>query len=209
MRPLALLLLCVPAWAEPEPAPVIRVAVGPLQTVLDQLAERDSKKDAADFTSFLLVNLSRRKACRPNALPALYARLLPHMEKAAGEEPTRFHYFTALAPRFDEARVTAVFAALHDDPASFSRHLREQVRFLTAAPADPAAPDKDAPPVDTAVDFNETALREYRRYQLGCPVLFVREEGGPEPPQACNYGRLDLGGFVDKVAGESFTPSGR
>lgn len=209
MLPFVLLLLGPPARAEPAAAPVIRVAVGPLQAVLDPLAERDSKKDAADFTSFLLVNLSRRKACRPDALPALYARLLPHMEKAAGEEPTRFHYFTVLAPRFDEARVTAVFAALHDDPASFSRHVREQVRFLATAPADPAAPDKDAPPADAAVDFNETALREYRRYQLGCPVIFVREEGGPEPPKACNFVHRDLAGFVEKVAGESFTPSGR
>lgn len=207
MRLLALLaLLCGPAAAGTPvpPDPALRVSVGPVSAVLDPMDAPELDKDAADLASFLLVHLARRKACPRAALPALYARLLPLIRAAGEEEPTRLRYLALLAPRLDEDAVTELFAALRDDPAGFARYLRARVRFhaTPAAASEDAARDGESP--GGPVEVPEIVLREYRRYQMHCPVIWVESRDGSKPDAACNYRVVDLQGLMDGMMGSEF-----
>lgn len=198
--PMAVRSADIPA---PDPGVVIRVGEKEMRSAT--LEEGRGEQDVKDFESFLLVNMARRGVCLDKLGPAFYERLRRILSRTAEENPTRFRYFVLAAPQFDDGQVTDVFVVLRDAPESFSRFVEAQVRFFTprsAAASAPGAPEDQ--PALREEHISEAAIREYKRYQAHCPILWVSDGSSGEPPAQCGYRMFDLQAAFARVMGDNF-----
>jgi hypothetical protein len=214
--------LPIAVWGADVPAPVevpsqdqgVVIRVGDHETKALTLEDGRGEEDVKDFESFLLVNMARRGVCLDKLGSAFYERLHGVLMKTAEENPTRFHYFLLASPQFDEKQIADVFVVLRDAPDSFSRYVEAQVRFLkpqtsaASVPGDAATGAQNDQPAVREEQIPEAAVREYKRYQMHCPVLWVSDDSSGEPLAQCRYQKFDLQAAFGRVMGDDFGGSG-
>lgn len=205
-------LLGASAWAA-EPSPGVVVRVGPVEAPVSSLDEGLGARDVEDFESFLLVNMARRGVCLSRLGPGFYARLRRVLSEAADAVPARFHYLALLAGRLDDAQITDVFNALRDERRPFARFVEDQVRFFQRPAGSPLASAGGSSAAGHGgaagsgeIQLSQTLVREYKRYQDHCPMLWVEDaESGP-PPARCGYQPWDFQASFSRVMGDAFAP---
>jgi hypothetical protein len=214
--------LPVAAWSADIPAPAegpvpdasLVVKVGDQELKTADLETGRGEADVKDFESFLLVNMARRGVCLDKLGPAFYERLHRVLAKTAAENPTRFRYFLLMAPQFEERQVTDIFVVLRDAPEGFPRYVESQVRFFRPQTALASQPEwgksgpQDGEPAMREEHISEAAIREYKRYQMHCPLMWVGDETSGPPPAQCGYQTYDLQAAFARVMGDSFGSPG-
>ncbi|MDD5656736.1 MAG: hypothetical protein PHF00_05720 [Elusimicrobia bacterium] len=202
------LALSMAAWSAEPAAPEmpgperVVVRIGGVESEVSGL-EDGAAQDAADFESFLLVNMMRRGVCLARLGPAFHARLRRVLSDAASAAPVRFHYLALLAPRLDERQITDIFLALRDDVRPFSEFVTERVAFFRREAAGAQA-QAAGPEIVHAQRISDAMIREYNRYQLHCPFMWVEDAQSGPPPARCGYRAWDLQDAFSRVMGDAF-----